>query len=175
VARNSDGNSTAYDPRQIWATNLAPLVVAAREGAAQAARTASRERARARQQPAWWQRRWVIVSAAGLAVVGAAGGVYAAVANRRGVHRGYAVPTDTGMSGTPGAGQERANGLRSTMDTGKARMTDAARTMVHKLRGDEHTALGPESSRMPGSTSTMADGSRNDLRPTESGYQQSQP
>ena len=143
MAKTGGNNSTAaYYPRQIWTTNLAPLVVAAREGAAQAARTASRERARARQQPAWWQQRWVLMTTAGLAVVGAAGGMYAVLASRRSRNSRHTATSTGGGLG----GQSQADGFKSTTDSGRAKVTGAARNMVHKLRGGEQQ---PEAPRMP--------------------------
>jgi hypothetical protein len=164
VASKSGGNGTAaYHPRQIWEMNLAPLVVAAREGAAHAARTASLERARVRRQPAWWQQRWVMVTAAGLAVVGAAGGVYAAMSRRRSASRGFAEPNSRASMGQmPAAGHERTNGLRSTMGSGRTKMTGMARNMVHKLRRGDGGELGPETPRTPERTSTRPDESHND-------------
>jgi hypothetical protein len=164
VASKSGGNNTAaYNPRQIWTMNLAPLVVAAREGAAHAARTASLERARVRQQPPWWQQRWVMVTATGLAVVGAAGGVYAAVARRRSANSpGYPEPGGRAM---PAAGHERSNGLKSTMESGRTKMTGVARNMVHKLRRNDGGEFGPETPRTPEPASTLPDESHNDLRP----------
>lgn len=143
MAKTGGKNSTtaAYEPRQIWAMNLAPLVVAAREGAAQAARTASRERARVRRQPAWWQQRWVIASTAGVAVLGAAGGVYAILANRRARMSRQPVP-----GAEPGV---RADGYRST-ESGRARVSGLARNMVHRLRRSEQEPVAvPEAPRTP--------------------------
>jgi hypothetical protein len=142
VAKTEGKNGTAaYDPRQIWATNLAPLVVAAREGAAHAARTASRERARARREPAWWRQRWVIITTAGLAVVGAAGGVYAMLASQRSRGSRHAMPS----GGMGFDDQPHAGGFTSTMGSGRAKVTDLARNVVHKLRGGEpaHLAEAP--------------------------------
>jgi hypothetical protein len=178
VASNSGGNTTvAYDPRQLWTANVAPLVTAAREGAAHAARTASRERARARQQPAWWRQRWVIVTAAGVAVVAAAGGVYAAVASRRSGNHGFGEPTGQNTGFERMHSPDGSNGLKSTMDSGRARVTDVARNMVHKLRGNERTEFGPETPRMAAPGSTMPDEPRNELHSAETGDQryQSQP
>jgi hypothetical protein len=166
VASNSGGNTTtaAYDPRQIWAMNLAPLVVAAREGAAQAVRTASRERARVRQQPAWWQQRWVVATATGLAVVGAAGAVYAVVASRRSGNRRFGESTGYGTDRTPAGSHERADGVKSTVGSGRAKVSGMARNVVHKFRGSETRDFGPEGTRMPESASTRSDESGNGLR-----------
>jgi hypothetical protein len=144
VAKTGGNNSTtaAYDPRQIWATNLAPLVVAAREGAAHAARTASRERARVRRQPAWWQQRWVIVTTGGLAVLGAAGGVYAVLASRRSRTSRHAADSTGGGLGA------QADGFRST-ESGRAKVSDLARNVVHKLRRGEPEPMPGEASSMP--------------------------
>jgi hypothetical protein len=160
VAKTRGNNCTtaAYDPRQIWAMNLAPLVVAAREGAAQAARTASRERALARRQPAWWQQRWVMVTTAGLAVMGAAGGTYAVLAARRSRASRQAVPG----SGS-GLGPSQADGYRST-ESGRARVTGLARNVVHKLRRGEQEPMAPEAPRMPAPVAMPSD------RQPEGGY-----
>ncbi|HEY8473498.1 MAG TPA: hypothetical protein VIL37_12800 [Natronosporangium sp.] len=121
--------------------NLAPLVVAARVGAAQAARTASRERARARRKPAWWQARWVMVTTAGLAVLGAAGGVYAVFAQRS--RSGQ--PTMTGTGGAIG----NQDGHGSMVDTGREKVTGLARNVVHKFRRSEQPPVSPDAARTP--------------------------
>jgi hypothetical protein len=133
VAKIGGNNGiAAYDPRQIWAVNLAPLVAAAREGAAHAARTASKQRARARQEPAWWRQRWVMVTVAGLAVAGAAGGVYATLASRRSRgSRHAAAGAPVGLDEQP-----LPNGLKSTMDVGRTKVSGLARNVAHKLRGN---------------------------------------
>lgn len=123
-------NTPAYDPRRIWSTNLAPLVTAAREGASHAAQTAGKERERARQR-SWLRRRWLYVSAAGLVVAGAAGGVYRAAAKRSAT-----APDGTGAGPEP-AGSTAAETIRSTVETGREKLTEVARTMVHKIRREE--------------------------------------
>jgi hypothetical protein len=116
------------DPRRIWSTNLAPLFTAAREGAAQAARTASRERARARRDSRRGRRTWLIVTAAGMVVAGAAGGAYQA-AKRRAAGSG-AAGAEPGQGGTP------AQTIISTVESGREKVAEAARTMLHKIRGN---------------------------------------
>lgn len=152
MAKTGGTNSTtaAYDPRQIWAMDVAPLVVAAREGAVQAARTARRERARVRREPAWWQQRWVMVSTAGLAVLGAAGGIYAVLASQRsGSSRHVAAGTGGGLGA-------QADGYRST-ESGRAKVTGLARNMVHKLRRGEQQPMSPGTQQMPEPAATPGD------------------
>jgi hypothetical protein len=155
VATVAKDSTAVYDPRQLWATNLAPLVAAAREGAAQAVRTAGRERARARQESQRRRQRWLIVAAAGLVVAGAAGGAYAAIARRR-----------SSME-SPAAGSER-----STAEAGRAKVAGFARSVAHKFRGDGD-GRGDGAGRLPGSgpagrpamATSTPDESRNDARP----------
>jgi hypothetical protein len=149
VAKIGGNNGiAAYDPRQIWAANLAPLVTAAREGTAHAARTASKQRARARHEPAWWRQRWVIITAAGVAVAGAAGGVYATLASRRSRSSRHATPgTHPGLDEQP-----QPNGFKSTVDSGRSKVTGLARSMAHKLRGDEPSGLGAPRRQQPPSS-----------------------
>lgn len=161
MAKTGGNNSmTTYDPRQIWATNLAPLMTAAREGAAHAARTASRERARARQQPAWWRQRWVIITTAGLAVLGAAGGTYAMLASRRSRGSRHAATS----AGVMPDGQPQADGFKSTVGSGRAKVGDLARNMVHKLRGGEPDPLAASAPRTPEPAAALGE------HPTDGGY-----
>lgn len=111
------------DPRQIWGAQVAPLVTAAREGASHAAQTARRERARVvgqRSSP-WWKQRWVMVTAGGLVVAGAAGGVWAAL-SRRSARRERDGDTESG--------------IRSTMEAGRAKVAGAARTVMDRIRSE---------------------------------------
>lgn len=128
------------EPRKIWSRNLAPLVTAARDGASRAAETASKERARAaRRESHWWRRRWLVVTAAGLAVAGATGGVYRAITKRQEAESG---PEPAGTGEKP-AGGTPTEAIRSTVETGREKVTEAARTMMHKIRRDEPDG-GPE-------------------------------
>ena len=135
-------HTTAYDPRTIWSTNLAPLVTAAREGAGQASRTARKERERARHQRQWWRQRWLYVSATGLVLAGAGGAVFQAVAKRR------AVADESPGTGAKSAGATTADAIRSTVESGREKVTGATRTVLHKIRPD-----GSESSK-PGAAGT---------------------
>jgi hypothetical protein len=152
VATVAKDSIAVYDPRQLWAANLAPLVAAAREGAAHAARTAGRQRARARQESQWWRRRWVIVAGAGLVIAGAAGGAYAAMAGRR------------SSAQRPAAGAER-------VETGRDKVTGLARTVAHKLRGNggdgdgQGRLPGSEPAGRPAMATSTPDESRNDAHP----------
>lgn len=132
-----------YDPRRIWSTNLAPLVAAAREGASHAADTASKERARAHRDSRWWRQRWLLVTASGLVVAGAVGGVYQAVTKRRTAEAeagtGAAAPGEQPDRSTP------AEAIRSTVETGREKMTEAARTVLHKIRREEPESPAKES------------------------------
>lgn len=122
---------SAYDPRTIWSTNLAPLVTAARDGAGEAARTARKERERARHQHQWWRQRWLYLSATGLVLAGAGGAMARAVAKRRAA----ADPTGTG-TGTKPAAATTAEAIRSTVESGREKVTDATRSVLHKIRPD---------------------------------------
>jgi hypothetical protein len=142
VATVAKHSTTAYDPRQIWSANLAPLVTAARQGAAHAARAASRERARARQEPPrWWRQRWLVMTAAAVTIAGAAGGVYAVLARRRSSTARHA---ETGVRPAPSNGAT-TNGIRSTMENGREKVTGLARSVVHRVRrdGPDQTAPAP--------------------------------
>jgi hypothetical protein len=114
-------------PRQMWAMNLAPLVAGARRGATHAAKTVSRERARARRKQQWWRQRWLVVTATGVAVAGAAAGTYAIVSKRRSA---APVPGAQSVDAAP------RNGFRSTVETGRTRVADLARTVAHRVRRD---------------------------------------
>jgi hypothetical protein len=163
VATVAKDSTAAYDPRQLWTANLAPLVTAAREGAAHAARTAGRERARARQESQWWRQHWLIVAVAGLVVAGAAGGAYAATATRR-----------SSVDSPP------ASSERSTMETGRGKVAGLARTVAHKFRGGggEGDGRGDGPGRLPGSkpaerpamATPARDESRNAAHPTDRPY-----
>lgn len=142
-----------YDPRKVWSTNLAPFVTAAREGASQAAETASKERARARRDSRWWRQRWLLITASGLVVAGAAGGVYQAVAKRRDA----AAESGTGPTGpiASGAQPDRSTPvetIRSTVETGREKVTEVARNVLHKVRREEPEGPARES-RVPESPS----------------------
>lgn len=121
-------STAAYQARQIWTTNLAPFVVAAREGASQAAETARKELAQARAPRPWWRSRWVVVTATGVAVVGVAGGVAAVVANRR----SQDAPAEVSEASENGAG-----GLRSTMEASREKVGGMTRNMLHRIRGED--------------------------------------
>jgi hypothetical protein len=152
VATVAKDSTAAYDPRQLWAANLAPLVTAAREGAAHAARTAGRERARARQESQWWRQHWLIVAVAGLVVAGAAGGAYAA--------------TRRSSVDNPPASSER-----STMDAGRGKVAGLARTVAHKFRGDGPGRLpGSKPAERPAMATPARDESRNAAHPTDRPY-----
>jgi hypothetical protein len=116
----------SYDPRELWATNVVPFVVAAREGATHAARTARVERSRLHRQPPWWQQRWVVVTACGLAVVGVAGAAYSMMKRRS-----RSKPVFDEMTGTPARTE---GGSRSTIESGRKKVAGATRTMMHKIR-----------------------------------------
>lgn len=157
-------NGTAsYDPRELWEANVAPLVTAAREvagQAAQAARTARAQRAQAHRQPPWWQRRWLVFTAAGMAVGGAAGAVYA-MARRRSqaeVADELAAPMEPSMP----------RGMRSTMESGRQKVAGVTRTMMHRIRhsGEATTAEQPTVGDQP---------RRNEMPATGSGYGTGQP
>jgi hypothetical protein len=139
VARRDVGG---YDPRQRWAAWLAPYVVAVREGATVAFRTARREReeerARALRQAMPLGQRVLVLTAAGVAAVGAVGAVTAALASRR-------------PGGAEPEGRTATDQLRSTMEAGRERVTGMAREARQRVRGDEPapavtggTPAGPE-------------------------------
>lgn len=107
--------------------NLAPLVAGARQGATQAAKTVSMERARARRKQHWWRQRWLVATAAGVAVAGAAAGTYAIVSKRR-----SAAP----VPGVETVETAPPNGFRSTVEAGRTRVADLARTVAHRVRRD---------------------------------------
>lgn len=135
MARKPGGRGTPrYDPRGIWATGVAPLVAGAREGAARANRIASRERARARRQRQWWRQRWLLVTAAGVAVAGAVGGGYAAVTNRHARRQAGAVPETGAEADRRPAGGAATNPLTSTVEAGWEKVAGAARTVRHRVR-----------------------------------------
>lgn len=138
LARNGSARigTVRYDPRELWATNVAPLVVAAREGANRAARTARAERARmVQRQSPWWRRRWVVFTASGLMVAAAAGSAYAVMTNRR----SQAKPDADEMTSQP-EGTGAAGGIKSTVEAGREKVADATRTVMHKIRRDGDAA-----------------------------------
>ena len=136
MAKNHDRGS---DPRKIWSANLAPLAMAAREGTAQAVRTARRERARARRRDEpWWKQSWLMVTAGGLMVAGAAGATFQAVARRRTA----AGSAEAGSGPGPGGGSP-TQAIMSTVENGRERVTEAARTMLHKIRREGSDQLDP--------------------------------
>lgn len=120
---------TTGDMRQMWATNVVPIVAAAREGASHANRVARKEWARTHRRTrlhhrtrSW--RRWMLV-AGGVALVGTAGGIAAAMAQRRsGTNVDLAMTRD-----------EAKAGLQSTMEAGRER-AGASRDAARKLHRD---------------------------------------
>ena len=138
----SGSHASPYDPRQVWATSVAPLITAAREAAAHAARTASQERARARREESpWWRQRWVAMTVAGVAAAGTAAGVSAVLIRRRSANRAMGVDVNRepggGPSGSAGPGAGGAGGIRSTVEAGRDKVASAARTVIHKVRRND--------------------------------------
>lgn len=131
AARNG---TASYDPRELWETNVVPLVIAAREAAVHAARAARQERARVSRQPSpWWQRRWVAVTASGLVAASAAGGACAMIAKRRSQAKPMADEMTSELERTPGK-------IRSTVEAGRAKVAGATRTMMYKIRRNGEAA-----------------------------------
>lgn len=149
----------AGSSRRIWAENVTPLVTAARVGAGHAARTAVRERARVRPRPAWWRRRWLLITVAGLGIGMAVAGTLAGLAEREG---------SAGRSTPAGRGVPNGGRIKSSVEAGRDRVSGAARTMADKVRGGN----GADSA--PGAlASATPDRSKGQMPSTGTGYGQS--
>jgi hypothetical protein len=129
-----------FQPRKFWATNLAPLVTGARQGASHAAHTARKERERARRQSQRWRYRWLYLTATGLVVAGASAGVYRAATKR------HPDSPEAEKSQLEQAGGATADAVRSTVESGREKVTGAARNMLHKIRRDESDQATPTGS-----------------------------
>lgn len=148
IGVNRNGTVT-YDPRELWVANVAPVVAAAREAAAQAVRAARAQRTPPPPpQPPWWQRRWLMFTATGLAIGGAAGAVYAMV-QRRSQAEATADELATGTERGPGtrkstmeAGRERVAGMMSKIRHSREATTEEQPTVGGGPRRNEMPATG---------------------------------